>query len=114
MMIPLLALKLGKRKRFAKGARKALKKTTNADTENDESEDDEEPSPGPKKKKVKSSKKSAAGQDQGKGSATITSSMGCTRILEVMTQPLPFPPLGPLGHTLTQFMPTMKGTNKGD
>jgi hypothetical protein len=91
-----------------------LKKTIEADTENDESGGDEEPSSRPKKKKAKTSKKSAARQDQGKGSVRTTSYMGCTWILEVMTQPLPFPPLSPLGLTLTQFMPTTKGTDEGD
>jgi hypothetical protein len=40
--------------------------------------------------------------------------MGCTRILEVMTQLLLFSTLSPLGPILTRFMPTMKGTDEGD
>ena len=90
-----------------------MKKTIEADMENDESEGDEEPSSRPKKKKAKTSKKSAARQDQGKGSVRTTSYMGCTWILELMTQPLPFSPLSPLGPTLTQFVRTTKGTNEG-
>jgi hypothetical protein len=40
--------------------------------------------------------------------------LGCTQILEVMTQPLPFSPLSPLGPTQTWFMPTTKGTDEVD
>jgi hypothetical protein len=92
-----------------------LKKTTYADIENDELEWDKESSLGTEKKKAMTSKKStnAQGQGKGKGSAMTTSSMGCTRILELMTQPLPFSPLSPLGPTLTQFVRTTKGTNEG-
>jgi hypothetical protein len=51
-------------------------------------------------------------QEPGKGRTTITSSLNCTRILEVMTQPLPFSPLSPLVHSLTRFMPTSKGSDE--
>jgi hypothetical protein len=103
-----------KRKKVAKGILKTSKNTTDAATEDDESKGDEEPSLGPKKKKAKtSSKNSTAAQLQGKGSTTTTSSMGCTRILEVMTQPLPFSPLSLLGPTLTQFMSTTEGADEG-
>ena len=74
-----------KRKMVAKGAGKTSKKIIEADTENDESKGDEEPSLDPEKKKAKTSRKSVTRQDQGKGSATMTSSLGCTWILEVMT-----------------------------
>jgi hypothetical protein len=50
--------------------------------------------------------KTMATQEQEKGSTTTTSSLGCTRILKVMTRPLPLSPLSPLGPTLTQFMLT--------
>lgn len=65
-------------------------KTANNEIEDDESKYDEESPLGkatsPKKKKAKiSEKRIPATQDQGKGSATTTSSLGCTQILEVMT-----------------------------
>jgi hypothetical protein len=68
----------------------------------------------PKRRKQRLWKKYVIGQDQEKGSATSTSSLGCTQILEVMTQPLPFSPLSPLGPTQTWFMPTTKGTDEVD
>jgi hypothetical protein len=40
--------------------------------------------------------------------------MVCTRILEVMTQPLPFSTLSPLGPIQTWFMPSTKETDEGD
>jgi hypothetical protein len=116
-----------KRKRGVEGAGKTSKKNADAETEDDnESEHDEETPSGLAKKKVKISvkkgttakktpatKKAAAAQEQGKDSTTTTSSFGCTRILEVMTRPLPFSTLSPLGPTLTRFMPTTKGTDEG-
>jgi hypothetical protein len=114
MMILLLTLKLGKRKRFAKGARKALKKTTDADTENDESEDDEEPSLGPKKKKAKSSKKICCWARSREGECYNHLFYGLYIDTRGNDTTITISPLGPLGHTVTQFMPTMKGTNKGD
>jgi tRNA threonylcarbamoyladenosine modification (KEOPS) complex Pcc1 subunit len=111
---PAINAETGERKRVAKGDGKTSKKTVDADKEKDESDGGEEPFSGPEKKKAKtSSKKSATAQEQGKGSATTTSSMGCTRVLEVMTQPLPFSPLSPLGLILIWFVPTAKGTNEG-
>jgi hypothetical protein len=68
MKIQLLTMKLGKRKRVAKGVGKAPKKTTDAATKDDESEGDEELSLGPKKKKAKtSSKKISLHNCKGKG-----------------------------------------------
>jgi hypothetical protein len=67
MKIPLLILKLGKRKRVAKGAGKTSKKIIEAITENDESEGDKEPSPSPKMKKVRTSKKLLLGKIKEKG-----------------------------------------------
>jgi hypothetical protein len=65
-------------------------KTANNETEDDESKYDEESPLGkaisPKKKKAKiSEKKIPTAQDQGNESATTTSSLSCTQILEVMT-----------------------------
>jgi hypothetical protein len=72
------------------------------------SEPNEEPPSGLVKKKTKMSvqkdkvgkktlapKKTTASQEQEKGSTTTTSSPDCTRILKVMTRPLPFPPFIP-------------------
>jgi hypothetical protein len=42
-------------------------------------------------KKALTPTKAAATQELGKGSTTTTSSLNCTRILEVMTRPLSFP-----------------------
>jgi hypothetical protein len=105
-----------KRKRFAKGTDKASKNASNADTNEDdnESENDEEPPSGSKKKKARTFvRKTSAAQEQGKGSTTTTLSLGCKRTLEVMTQPLPFSTLSPLGPILTWFVPTTKGVDKG-
>jgi hypothetical protein len=49
-------------------------------------------------------------KDKGKESGPA-SSLGCTQILEVMTQPLPFATLGRLGSDLTSILITMKGKN---
>jgi hypothetical protein len=117
-----------KRKRVVKVIEKRLKESVDAKTRgDDESENDEDPPSGPAKKKVKvsvqkgttakktlSPKKTVAAQEREKDSTTTTSSFGCTRILEVMTRPLPFSTLSPLGPTLTRFMPTTKGTDEGD
>jgi hypothetical protein len=56
--------------------------------------------------------KVAATQESVKGSTTTTSSLNCTRIFEVMARPLLFPPLSPLGPSLTWFMPTSKGSDE--
>jgi hypothetical protein len=50
-------------------------------------------------------------QEQEKGSTTTTSSLNYTRILEVMTRPLPFSPLSPLGPSFTRFMSTSKDSH---
>jgi hypothetical protein len=50
-------------------------------------------------------------QEQGRGSAS-TSSLGCTQILEVITQSLPFSTLSPLGSELTNLLLTAKGTSE--
>jgi hypothetical protein len=42
--------------------------------------------------------------EQDKRSTTSTSILGCTRILEVMTRPLPFSPLSPFGPTVTPLV----------
>lgn len=42
----------------------------------------------------------------------MTLSLNCTRIFEVMTRPLPFSPLSPLGPTLTRFIPTLKDSDE--
>jgi hypothetical protein len=47
-------------------------------------------------------------KEQGKVSAS-TLSLGCTQILEVMTQPLPFFTLGPLGSDVTSLLLIAKG-----
>jgi hypothetical protein len=68
---------------------------------------------GPRKEESENfEKKSAVKEDQEKGSATTTYSLGCTHILEVMTQSLPFSPISPLGPILTQFMATTKETDE--
>lgn len=88
------------------------------ETEDDESEYDEE-SPSSKvtslkKKKVKISEKNiSVVQKQGKGSATTTSLLGCARILEVMTRPLSFFTINPLGPKLTRLLTTTKGIDEG-
>jgi hypothetical protein len=93
---------------------KASKKVVDDETESDESENDKEPPSGPEKKKTKIVvKKAQVAQERGKGSATTTSSLSCTRILEVMTQPLSFSTLNPLGPTLTRLMTTTKGIDEG-
>jgi hypothetical protein len=98
-----------KRKRGAKATwNKPSKKPADDETEDDESEYDEESPLGKamssKKKRAKIyEKKILAAQEQGKESATTTSSLGCTRILKVMTQPLPFSTLSPLRAELTRL-----------
>jgi hypothetical protein len=47
MKTPMLTLKLGKKKKVAKGTQKISKKTTDDDTKNYESDGDEESSSGP-------------------------------------------------------------------
>lgn len=86
--------------------------------EDDKCEYDEESPSGratsPKKKRTKCfEKKILAAQEQGKGSATTTLSIGYTRILEVMTRPLPFSTLCLLGLELTIMLMTVKGTDEG-
>lgn len=91
-----------KRKRAIKGAGKASNKTVDANTKDeDESEGDEEPSLGLEKKAKTSTEKTFAAREQGKESATTTSSMGYTQIIEVMIQPLLLSILSPLGPILT-------------
>jgi hypothetical protein len=86
--------------------------------EDDKCEYDEESPSGratsPKKKRTKCfEKKILAAQEQGKGSATTTLSIGYTRILEVMSRPLPFSTLSLLGLELTRMLMTVKGTDDG-
>jgi hypothetical protein len=104
-----------KRKRVAKGTDKASKKAADDETKNDESKYYEELPLAPENNKARIFIKNAlVSQEQGKGSATTTSSLSCTQILEIMTQPLPFSSLIPLGRTLARLLTSTKGTDKSD